>query len=122
MKYKRYKSKSLTLESCPLPGGRVSDTVVFEVTGVDLALPLFLKSGSKLSIVLFTCAVYRAVHLELVASLTTDSFLMAFRRFIARTGRPRTVYSDNSTNFKGAYNELSALDWEKNRVWGKQEN
>ncbi|GBM57012.1 hypothetical protein AVEN_146040-1 [Araneus ventricosus] len=113
MKCKRYKAKPLTVESCPLPEDRVSDKVAFEVTGVDLAVPLFLKGGSKVSIVLFTCAMYRAVHLELVASLTTDSFLMAFRRFIAKRGRPRTVYSDNGTNFRGAYNELSTLEWGK---------
>ncbi|GBN43190.1 hypothetical protein AVEN_66996-1 [Araneus ventricosus] len=112
MKCKRYKAKPLTVESCPLPEDRVPDTAAFEVTGVDLVGPLFLKSVSKILIVLFTCAVYRAVHLELVASLTSASFQMAFRRLIARRGRPRTVYSDNGTNFKGAYNELSALDWE----------
>ncbi|GBM76251.1 hypothetical protein AVEN_105431-1 [Araneus ventricosus] len=83
------------------------------MTGVDLAGPLFLRNGSKVWIVLFTCAVYRAVHLELLASLTSDSFLMAFRRFIARRGRPRTVYSDNGTNFRGGYDELSTLYWEK---------
>ncbi|GBM92179.1 hypothetical protein AVEN_261333-1 [Araneus ventricosus] len=38
---------------------------------------------------------------------------MAFRRFIARRGRPRKIYSDNGANFRGAYNELSTLDWEK---------
>ncbi|GBL82165.1 hypothetical protein AVEN_252361-1 [Araneus ventricosus] len=112
LKCKRYKAKLLTVESCPLPEDRVSDTVAFEVTGVDLAGPLFLKGGSKAWIVSFTCAVYRVVHLELVASLTTHS-LMAFRRFIARRGRQRTVYSNNGTNFRGAYNELSTLDWEK---------
>ncbi|GBM41892.1 hypothetical protein AVEN_13614-1 [Araneus ventricosus] len=113
MKCKRYKAKPLTVESCPLPEDRVSDTVAFEVTGVDLAGPLFLKGGLKVWIELFTCAVYGAVHLELVASLTTDSYLMAFRRFIARRGRPRTVYSDNGTNFRGTYNELSTVDWKK---------
>ncbi|GBM77995.1 hypothetical protein AVEN_131389-1 [Araneus ventricosus] len=83
MKCKRYKAKPLTIESCPLPEDRVSDTMAFEVRGVDLARPIFLRNGSKVWIVLFTCAVYRVVHLEFVASLTTDSFLMAFRRFIA---------------------------------------
>ncbi|GFV95796.1 integrase catalytic domain-containing protein [Trichonephila clavipes] len=38
---------------------------------------------------------------------------MAFRIFMARRGRPRTVYSDKGTNFRGANNELSELDWEK---------
>ncbi|GBL74827.1 hypothetical protein AVEN_243676-1 [Araneus ventricosus] len=120
MKCKRYKAKPLTVESCPLPEDRVSDTVAFEVTGVELAGTLFLKGGSKVWIALFTCAVYRAVHLELVAFLATDSFLMAFRRFIARRGRPRTVYLDNGTNFRGAYNELCTLDWKKSRARGKQ--
>ncbi|GBN24355.1 hypothetical protein AVEN_76977-1 [Araneus ventricosus] len=119
MKCKRYKAKPLTVESCSLPEDRVSDTVAFEVTGVDLAGPLFLKGGLKVWIVLFTCAVYGAVHLELVASLTTHSFLMAFRGFVARRGKPRTVYSDNGTNFRDAYNEQSTLDWEKIARGGK---
>ncbi|GBM23616.1 hypothetical protein AVEN_117370-1 [Araneus ventricosus] len=68
MKCKRYNAKPLTVESCPLLEDRASDTVAFEITQVDSAGPLFLKSGSKVWIVLLTCAVYRAVHLELVAS------------------------------------------------------
>lgn len=41
-------------------------TAVFKVTGVDLAGPMYLKSGTKAWIVLFTFAVYHAIHLELV--------------------------------------------------------
>ncbi|GFY27227.1 integrase catalytic domain-containing protein [Trichonephila clavipes] len=62
---------------------------------------------------LFTCVVYRAIHLELVNSLTSDAFLLALRCFIARRGRPRTIYCDNGTNFRGAFNDLSKLNWSK---------
>lgn len=63
-------------------------------------------------IVLFTCAVFRAVHLELVTALSTDAFLQTLRRFIARRGRPSVIYSDNGTNFVGAENALSNINWE----------
>lgn len=58
-----------------LPLDRVRDCAVFETTGVDLAGPLLVKNGSKVWIVLYTCAVYRAVHLDLVASLSAEAFL-----------------------------------------------
>ncbi|GFX85266.1 integrase catalytic domain-containing protein [Trichonephila clavipes] len=73
----------------------------------------FLKENKKCWIVLFTCAIYRAVHLELITSLSTDSFILAFRRFIARRGRPTTIYSDNGKNFVGTFNALNSIDWNK---------
>ncbi|XP_015121518.1 uncharacterized protein LOC107044225 [Diachasma alloeum] len=109
---KRYTAKRLESISIPLPENRVRDASAFEVSGVDLTSPLFLRDGSKSWIVLFTCAVYRAIHLELVSTLSTDSFLEALRRFIARRGRPAVLYSDNGTNFVGASNALRSLNWE----------
>ncbi|GFW69019.1 integrase catalytic domain-containing protein [Trichonephila clavipes] len=105
--------KSLSSEPTPLPSDRVTDCAPFEIVGIDLAGPLFLKDGRKVWITLFTCAVYRAIHLELVNSLTSDAFLLALRCFIARRGRPRTIYCDNGTNFRGAFNDLSKLNWSK---------
>ena len=110
---RRHASKSVEVVPAPLPSDRVSMGKVFQVTGVDLAGPLYLRNGSKTWIVLFTCAVYRSVHLELVDSLSTEAFLLAFTRFIARRGRPSTVYSDNGTNFVGAVNLFKGLDWAK---------
>ncbi|XP_072377028.1 uncharacterized protein [Diabrotica undecimpunctata] len=103
--------KSFEVQTPPLPADRVRDTTAFEISGVDLAGPLYLKSGEKAWICLFTCAVYRAVHLELVTSLSTNAFIQAFRRFVARRGRPRILYGDNRTNFTEFENAFKQLDW-----------
>ena len=39
-------------------------------------------------------------------SLTTDSFVAAFRRFINRRGMPAVVYSDNGTNLVAGEKEM----------------
>ncbi|GFX98498.1 integrase catalytic domain-containing protein [Trichonephila clavipes] len=87
-------------------------TYVMNVQTTDIKSPLYLKSIAKAWIVLFTCAVYRAVYFELVQSLTTDTFIQALRRFIARRGRISVLYSDNGTNFVGTNNALR-IDWDK---------
>lgn len=110
---KRYNSKPFGADVPPLPLDRVRDAAAFEVTGVDFAGPLFLKNELKVWICLFTCAVYRAVHLELCTSLSTINFLQAFRRFVSRRGRPRIIYSDNGTNFVGSDNAFKNLNWNK---------
>lgn len=108
---KRHSAKKLDTLTAPLPEDRIREAAVFEICGIDLAGPLFLKDNNKSWVCLFTCAVYRAVHIELVASLSTQSFLLALRRFIARRGRCNTIYCDNGSNFVGTANLLSALDW-----------
>ncbi|GBL63633.1 hypothetical protein AVEN_124829-1, partial [Araneus ventricosus] len=96
-----------------LPLDRIRESAVFEITGIDLCGPLFIKPKAKAWIVLFTCAVYRAIHLEVVTSLSTEAFIQSLRRFIARRGRPTTIYSDNGTNFTGTHNALREIDWER---------
>ncbi|KAF2890893.1 hypothetical protein ILUMI_15280, partial [Ignelater luminosus] len=100
-------------ESPPLPLDRVRDATVFEIVGIDFAGPLYLKSGEKAWVCLFTCAIYRAVHLELTTSMSTSSFIQVLRRFVARRGRPKTIYTDNGTNFCGAKNAFAKLNWTK---------
>ena len=108
---RRFNTKSPAVAPAPLPTNRVMDAKTFQVTGVDLAGPLFLKNKMKAWVVIFTCAVYRGVHLEMVTSLSTEDFLLALNRFISRRGRPSTIYSDNGTNFVGAANLFAKLDW-----------
>ncbi|CAK1604443.1 unnamed protein product [Parnassius mnemosyne] len=81
----------------------------FTYTGVDYFGPLIVTIGrrhEKRWVALFTCLRTRAVHLELVYSLTTDSAISALRRMAARRGWPRVIYADNGTNFHGANTEL----------------
>ncbi|GFS87171.1 integrase catalytic domain-containing protein [Trichonephila clavipes] len=77
-----------------------------------MAGPLFLKENNNW-VLIFPCAVYRAVHFELVTATTIEAFLMAFRRFVSRRGRCSTVYWDNGTNFGRAANALRLLDWKQ---------
>ncbi|GBN34990.1 hypothetical protein AVEN_206089-1 [Araneus ventricosus] len=105
VKCRRFNSKAPTADPVSLPTKRVKDAAVFEVVGVDLIDPLYINGA-----LLYTCALYRALHLELVSSLSTDVFLLSLRRFVARRGIPQIIYSDNGANFIGAYNELAAID------------
>ena len=68
--------------------------------------------------VVFTCLAIRAVHIEIVHSLETDSFINMLRRFIARRSTPEIIRSDNGTNFKGGECELrEALEqWNQNKL------
>ncbi|GLV33284.1 hypothetical protein CBL_21463, partial [Carabus blaptoides fortunei] len=75
---RRFSSTSSPVPQAALPEDRVKDTQAFEITGIDLAGPLVLKDKSKCWITLFTCAIYRCVHLEVIQSLTTEDFLLAF--------------------------------------------
>ena len=92
-----------------LPKERIEPEAPFTCCGVDCFGPFYVKEGRKEMKrygVLFTCFTLRAIHIEVAHSLTTDSFIMALRRFIARRGSVRSIRSDNGTNFVGADNEL----------------
>jgi hypothetical protein len=90
----------------PLPSVRVTIARPFANSGVDLCGPIFVRSGlrkiTKSYICVFVCMVIRAIHLELLSSLSTDDFLAALSRFMSRRGQCRDLHSFNGTNFVGA--------------------
>lgn len=96
-----------------LPSERLTPSSPFLNTGCDYAGFFLIKDkktrGYKLIkayVCIFVCMVTKAIHLELVTSLSSDAFLATFRRFISRRGKPLNVFSDNGTNFTGANSEL----------------
>ena len=99
--------------STPLLEDRMTYSRPFSVCDVDYAGPLQVKvanSRAKVWIALFVCGVTRAVRLELVRSLSTDVFLLAFRQFIDRRGCPAKMHSDNATVFIAGAKVLS-IPW-----------
>ena len=88
----------------------------FDTVGVDFAGPIKTKYGHvrkpvivKSYVCLFVCLSIKAVHLEPVSDLTSDAFIAALRRFIARRGKPRLIMSNHGTNFVGANRELQEM-------------
>ncbi|XP_059050307.1 uncharacterized protein LOC131845283 [Achroia grisella] len=84
----------------------------FSFVGLDYFGPVTVAVGrrrEKRYVALFTCLSVRAIHLEIVHSLSSDAAIMALRRFIARRGTPSEIHSDNGTSFVGANRELRAL-------------
>ena len=90
----------------PLPAFRVHEAPPFTNTGVDYAGPLYVRnsgrSQSKVWIVLYTCCVTRAIHLDLVSDMSAPTFIRSFKRFSARRGLPAQMLSDNGKSFKAA--------------------
>lgn len=100
-----------------LPSVRVSEAKPFQNTGVDYFGPFKVSLGKRKNaavykgyVSLFVCMSVKAIHLELVSSLSTDHFVQAFKRFISRRGPVKALYSDRGTNFVGAKNVLSDIN------------
>ena len=63
----------------------------------------------KFYLALFTCGSTRAIHLEVVPDLRSETFIRSFKCFVCRRGIPRLVVSDNAKTFKTAARVLSTV-------------
>lgn len=119
----RHKIKLSKQLMAVLPKQRTQPQRPFSVSGVDYMGPVGLSSKTgrnpvitKGYVCVFVCFCTRAIHLELVSSASTDSFIQAFRCFHSRWGPIQTIWSDNGTNFVGANNFLKQI-YEKQFQW-----
>ena len=91
----------------PFPKNRISESAPFTYTGINYFGPFYIKSptgSEKVWVCLYTCLVIRAIHLELMLDMTTEQYLLGFRRFVAQCGTPKQILSDNALRFKSASN------------------
>lgn len=107
-----------------LPAVRTQISRPFTNCGVDFAGPFTIRCANhrtskhlKHYAAYFVCLTTRAVHIESVADLSTEAFMSAFQRFIARRGIPHTIWSDNATNFVGAKNLILKVPSTFNIEW-----
>ena len=119
----RRKSRAQTIAPvmADLPEDRLEASTAFTNAGVEYFGLFIVKIGGrneKRWCCLFTCLTMRAVHIEVVPKLDTDSCLNAIMRFIAGRGKPNTIISDNWKNFVRAEREFAeyAAAWNKEGI------
>ena len=110
---RRYQSGPYKMpEMLTWPLKKITQAPPFNFTGLDYIGPIHIKEKEereKVWICLFTCVVVRAIHLEVVKNMSSESFLLALRRFIARRGKPELIILDNASQFKTASKAVTAI-------------
>ena len=95
-------------ENSNLPSYRINAAVPFQVCGVDYLGPLYVKDiyyksnndMHKAYIVIFTCATWRSLIVDLIEDNSSKNFMNNIKKFIARRGCPKKIISDNEAVFK----------------------
>ncbi|XP_065108476.1 uncharacterized protein [Paramisgurnus dabryanus] len=92
-----------------LPKERVEASAPFTYSGMDCFGPFIVTKARKQYKrygLIFTCLYSRAVHIEMLEDLSTDSFINSLRCFISLRGAVQQLHCDQGSNFVGARNEL----------------
>lgn len=61
---KRFRAQRTEASTAPIPLDSLNCSATFEVTGVEVAGPLYINDGDKFWVVIYTCTVNKTVHLE----------------------------------------------------------
>ncbi|GBM28328.1 hypothetical protein AVEN_229512-1 [Araneus ventricosus] len=103
---RKYSAKPARQQTGQLPKDRVVACPPFTTVGIDFTGAITVKTTGgalqKVYIVLFICAMTRAVHLEVVSNMSVTSFIMSLRRFLARRGCVKVFYSDNAKTLRSS--------------------
>ena len=99
-----------------LPEDRLGDAPLFTYSVVEYFSLFTIKEGRrelKRYGVVFICLASRAIRIEVACSLTTDSFINAYRRFVCRRRPVRLLRSDRGNTFIGVKIVCRPMPWHK---------
>ena len=111
---KKLRGPPLEQHMADLPVDRTEATPPFTHVGFDVFGPWLIHTrktragvaSSKRWGLVFTCLSCRAIHIEVLESMDTNSFICALRRFFAIRGPASMLRCDRGTNFIGGKSEL----------------
>ncbi|GBN56105.1 hypothetical protein AVEN_110858-1 [Araneus ventricosus] len=113
----KVKPKEYSQKMGNLPKERITPDKVFSSTGIDLCGPFLIKNKYqrkgpeiKVYVCIFICLVTKAIHLEIISDLTSQSLIATLKRFISRRGKCHKIFSDNGSNMVGANRALRDLN------------
>jgi len=95
-----------------LPSYRICPTPPFQKVSVDLVGHYFVKptmtsrKQSKVWILMYLCDVSKALHTEVIDSMSSSAIINAFRSCFALRNTPEQISSDPGKGFVGAKNRL----------------
>lgn len=122
----RHRAKVQTQIMAELPEVISRRSPAFRFISLDYLGPVNLKTRAKITrsaanddnprsmygkawIMLIVCLTTRAYHIEVIADLTSESFLRGFSNFCSTRGYPEAILSDNASTFKRAADMLDDL-------------
>ncbi|XP_070183219.1 uncharacterized protein [Littorina saxatilis] len=98
-----------------LPPERIDPSPPFTYCGIDCFGPFHVKDGRrevKRYGLIVTCFASRAIHIETLDDMSSDSFINALRIVVSMRGNISRIWCDKGTNFVGACNEFK-LAWKE---------
>jgi hypothetical protein len=107
----------------PLPDHRAQVGAMFQSVAVDLFGPVeYQQHVKKRQVgkgwgVVFVCTTTSALHVEFMDTYSTDSFLLALRRFMSVRGTPTRFQSDRGEQLVAAAKQISTWDFKEVIQW-----
>jgi hypothetical protein len=107
----------------PLPDHRVQVGAMFQSVAIDLFGPVeYQQHAKKRQVgkgwgVVFVCTTTSALHVEFMDTYSTDSFLMALRRFMSVRGTPTRFQSDRGEQLVAAAKQVAMWDFTEVVQW-----
>ncbi len=107
----------------PLPDHRAQVGAMFQSVAIDLFGPVeYQQHVKKRQVgkgwgVVFVCTTTSALHVEFMDTYSTDSFLLALRRFMSVRGTPTRFQSDRGEQLVAAAKQVTTWDFKEVVQW-----